>query len=155
MTRPPVPAAVVALAISSLALSGCVSPARTADQYHAKAVTTVEAASGEVATARLVVAQRLGRRVTGPYADEVVTASETALDAIDAAFGAVQPPTPASDDVHDDVGDALVTAQDAVTHARFAVRRDARGDYPGVLAELDAAGKDLADLENRLREPLS
>jgi hypothetical protein len=134
----------------TLALAGCITPARTDEQYRAKAEAAVEAASSEVATVRLTVTQRQRLKLTGPYADEVVTAGETALDAIGGAFGAVQPPSPQSDPTHDDVSDGLAAAGDAVTHARIAVRRDDRAAYPGVLAELRSAAEGLSMLEERL-----
>ena len=144
-----VPVALAALV--ALTTAGCISPARTGDQYHAKAVTAVEAASGEVATVQLAVSQRVSGRIPGPYADEVVTSSETTLGSIGTAFGSVQPPSPASDRTRDDVAEALSTAQDAAAHARIAVRRDAHGDYEDVLAELRTAAADLSAVEEQLR----
>jgi hypothetical protein len=144
-------AGVVAAATLALPLAGCVSPARTDEQYDAKAVAAVEAASSEVATVHLVVAQRARHKVTAPYADEVVTASETALDAIEGAFGAVQPPSPGADRTYDEVSQILGSARDAVTHTRFAVRRDDGEAYPGLLEELGSAGDDLSALEARLQ----
>jgi hypothetical protein len=134
-----------------LTTAGCISPARTGDQYHAKAVTAVEAASSEVATVQLTVSQRLAGKIPGPYADEVVTSSESTLGSIGTAFGSVQPPSPASDRTRDDVAEVLSTAQDAATHARIAVRRNARGDYDDVLAELKKAAADLSTVDDQLR----
>ena len=147
--RRPVP--VVAGVALTLTLAGCITPALDDDQYNAKAVAAVEAASSEVATVHLVLSQRAHRKVTSPYADEVVTSSETALDAIDGAFGAVQPPSPGADRTYDEVSQVLGSARDAVTHARFAVRRDDDGSYPARLAELRSAGDDLTTLEERLK----
>ena len=135
----------------ALTLAGCVSPARDDEQYDAKAVAAVEAASSEVATVHLVVSQRAARKVTSPYADEVVTASETALDSIEGAFGAVQPPSTGADHTYDEVSQVLGSARDAVTHTRFAVRRDDGGSYPALLEELRSAADDLATLEERLK----
>jgi len=136
----------------ALALAGCISPARTDEQYNAKAVAAVEAASSEVATVHLVVSQRSKRKVTSPYADEVVTASETALDAIEGAFGAVQPPSPLADATYAEVSEVLGNARDAVTHTRFAVRRDDDAAYADLLEELGSAGDDLSALEARLKK---
>jgi hypothetical protein len=147
--RAVLPTAGAALA---LALAGCITPAVTDDQYNAKAVAAVEAASSEVATVHLVVSQRAERKVTSPYADEVVTASETALDAIEGAFGAVQPPSPLADATYDEVSEVLGSARDAVTHTRFAVRRDDGAAYADLLEELGSAGDDLSALEARLKK---
>ena len=132
-------------------LAGCVTPARNDAQYRAKALAAVEAASSEVATARLTVTQRLDRRVTGPYADEVVTANETALGSVQNAFGAVQPPGPASDGTHDAVTDVLSAAADAVTHARIAVRRGDDAGLREAAGELGSAARELADAAGTLR----
>ena len=45
----------------------------------------------------------------------------------------------------------LGSARDAVTHTRFAVRRDDGGSYPALLDELSAAADDLATLEEQLK----
>ena len=135
----------------ALCLAGCVSPARTDEQYHAKAVVAVESAAGEVANVELAVTQRQARKLPGAYADEVVTSSETTLGAIGDAFGSVQPPSPASDGTRDDVGEALGGAQDAVAAARIAVRRDDADALTDALDELDAAGGELETAEAGLR----
>jgi hypothetical protein len=150
-SRPDRPLRLAAAALAAMCLTGCITPARNDPQYRAKALAAVEAAGSEVATARLTVTQRLDHRITRPYADEVVTANETALDAIDGAFGTVQPPTPASDGTRDAVGEVLSTAGDAVAQARIAVRRDDPADLADALAELRSAAGDLADAEESLR----
>src|SRR5919107_1538446 len=80
------------IACAAIAVSGCVTPATGTGTYEAKASMTLEAASSELETARLTVEAFLAHRVFRPYADETVTAAETALGSISAAFGSVQPP---------------------------------------------------------------
>jgi hypothetical protein len=140
-----------AVLVSATLLTACVTPARDDAQYRAKALASVEAAGSEVATAQLVVDQRLHHKITVPYADEVVTANETAMGAIQDAFGSVQPPEPASDPTRDDVGALLGDAEDAVAHARIAVRRDDAADLADVLDELASAADDLDAAEGKLR----
>ena len=154
MGRSPTPGRVRRAALGAtlaIALAGCVTPARNDEQYDAKAVAAVEAASSEVATVHLTVSQRLGRKIPAAYADEVVTASETALDAIEGAFGAVQPPSRGSDRTYAEVSEVLANAGEAVTYARFAVRRDDAGAYPDLLGQLRTAGDQLSALEKRLK----
>lgn len=136
----PVARAFGAAALAALLLSGCVTPATGRDSYRDKALTSLDAASGEVATARLTIRQ-LGRgRLFGNYADETVTANETALGAISDAFGSVQPPR-GDDRVRSSVTSLLSDAQDAVSAARISVRRaDGRG-----LAEAARQLRNVAD----------
>ena len=56
---------------------------------------------------------------------------------IEASFGAVDPPTPAEDDLRDQVLAVLGAADDALAAARIAIRRDSR-------SELGTADGDLA-----------
>lgn len=130
-------------------LAGCVTPATGRDSYADKAVTSVRAATSEVATTELTIRQLQARRIFTPYADETITANESALGSINAAFTSVQPP--AHDDaLRDDVSALLGDAEDAVAHARIAARRsnsaqlaDAQTELRKVLAELSAAEKHL------------
>lgn len=143
-------AGVVWLCIA-LVVSGCISPARTNEQYRAKARIAVQQAAGEVATAAKAVDLQLQRRTFSAYTDEVVTSSETALGGVDDSFGSVQPPDPSSDGIRDAVSSLLSDAQAAAAHARIAVRR---GDTAGMRAALDELGtvaEDLSDAEEQLR----
>jgi hypothetical protein len=131
-------------------LTGCVSPALDGGQYAHKATLAVEAATSEVATGSLVVEDDLAGKVFGTYADRVVTASESAMGSIAAAFGSVQPPSPADDALRDDVLEALSDGEDALAHARIAVRRSDDAALAAALAELRASQAALEQLEERL-----
>ncbi len=132
------------------ATAGCVSPARDDPSYRGKASSAVQAASSAVATGLLVVHQDRNKRVLGTYADEVVSAAETATGSISESFGSVQPPDPDADAIRDAVGDAISKAEDALGHARIAVRRsdakalaDSEDELRAVAKTLDEAEKDL------------
>jgi hypothetical protein len=130
-------------------LAGCVTPATGSDSYADKAVTSVRAATSEVSTAALTISQLQRHRVFTPYADETITANESALGSISSAFTSVQPP--AHDDaLRDDVSTLLGDAEDAVAHARIAVRRSAPGQLRGALQELRRVLADLSDAEKQL-----
>jgi hypothetical protein len=125
-------AVVVALA---LALTGCVGPARNSDNYHGDASAAVKSGLSEALTAHLIIGQWLDSHATGEYADVVLTDSETALGPIQDSFGSRQPDSPRDDDLRDTVLQILGDEQDALAHARIAVRRS------------DVAGLRLADTE--------
>jgi hypothetical protein len=135
----------------AMVISGCVTPARDNPQYRAKALATVQAASSEVATARLATGQLLRKRSFGTYADEVVTGDENALGSISAAFTAVQPPSRDADSVQDAVTGALSDAQDAVTQARVAIRRSDRAGMASAVRALGSVADDLSTLQARLQ----
>jgi hypothetical protein len=139
-----------AAVILAACLAGCVTPATGSDSYADKAVTSVRAATSEVATAELTVRQLQQRRIFTPYADETITANESALGSITAAFTSVQPPA-GDDALRDDVSGLLEDAEDAVAHARIATRRsnseqlaDAQKELRTVLDDLSAAEKQLS-----------
>jgi hypothetical protein len=135
--------------LAALLLTGCVTPATGRDSYSDKAVTSVRAATSEVQTARLVLQLLSQHRILSTYADETITANETALGSISAAFGSVQPPR-GDDALRDAVTKLLSDAEDAVAHARIAARRsDSRGAGDAA-EELRAVARDLARAEGRL-----
>lgn len=119
-------------------MSACVGPARNSDNYHGDASAAVKSGLSEALTARLIIDQFLDQHATGEYSDVVLTDSETALGPIQDSFGSRQPDSPSDDDVRDKVLSMLGDEQDALAHARIAVRRS---DRPG----LRQADSDLAD----------
>jgi hypothetical protein len=142
--------AAVALAGLLICLTGCVSPARDQPQYRQKAVQTLEAAAGEVATSLLALEQYERRKTFSAYADEVITSDENTAGSISTAFGSVQPPDHTSDEVRKGVMTQLSAAGDAIADARIAVRRE---DKPGMRTaadELRSAANGLEALKERL-----
>ena len=140
----------VVAVVVALLLGGCVTPATGSDSYRDKAVTSVRAATSEVATALMSVRLQLSDDILEPYADETVTANEKALGSISAAFGSVQPPA-GDDDVHDEISALLTDAEGAVTAARIATRRADEAGLREARRELRAVRSDLADAEERLQ----
>jgi hypothetical protein len=133
-----------------LTLGGCVSPAFGPDSYRGKAEQAVGAALSEVATAQLVAEQVVAGRLPRPYADETVSASEDALGSISDSFGTVQPPGE-SDEIQEEVSDALDEAAGAVTDTRIAVRRGDRVGLQTLIDKLRHLADQLAALEERLK----
>jgi hypothetical protein len=137
------------VAVLLAVLAGCATPATGADSYRDKAVTSVRAAESEVATAQLTVRLMRHGRVMRPYADETVTASETALGAIGNTFGSVQPPR-GQDTLRDDTSTLVSDAEDAVGHARIAIRRSNAGQLAAAAKELAKVADDLAKADQKL-----
>jgi hypothetical protein len=137
------------MVIAAVSLGGCVTPATGSDSYRDKAVTSVRAATSEVGTSLLTVRLLRHHRIMQPYADETITANETALGSISAAFGSVQPP-PEDDGVRSDVSDVLSAAEDAVAAARIAARRSDRVGLAKAAHDLCTAARDLSAAEKSL-----
>lgn len=138
MTSRPAPGAVrrrVAALSVALALTGCVGPARNSDNYHGDASAAVKSGLSAALTAHLVIGQWLDSQATGEYADVLLTDAETAIGPIQDSFGSRQPDSPSDDDLRDAVLQILGDEQDALAHARIAVRRS------------DVAGLRLADAD--------
>ncbi|MFL6288486.1 MAG: hypothetical protein ACJ73L_08820 [Actinomycetes bacterium] len=105
-----------------LGTAGCVSPALNVDHYQQQAVQSVAVTQSELQTTRLVLDSMLADRIFQSSADEVVSASESALSSVASSFGAVQPPA-ASAGIERRTTRYLSDAEDAVRQARIAVRR--------------------------------
>lgn len=135
--------------VAGALLSGCVLPAWGEASYRGKAQTSAAAALSEVQTARLAAEQLLRSRLQQAYADEVISASETALGSIAESFGSVQPPR-ASDAVRKEVTALLDDAGSVVADARVAARRSDSGALTGAVDGLARLADELADLEERL-----
>jgi hypothetical protein len=104
-------------------LSGCVAPAPDGQAYEGKARSSVQSALSAVGTAQLGLRASLAGRMLQPYADRLITDSESSMTSAQAAFTAVQPPSPASDALQERTATLLASAAAGVTTARIAVRR--------------------------------
>ena len=131
-------------------MAGCVAPSTDSGAFRANAVAALSSAVGEARTAALALDARVDDQVTNPYADTVVTDSESALGPIQDSFGSRQPDSPRNDDLRDTVLQVLGDEEDALAHARIAVRRsdvaglqDADADLAAVIADLTKAQADL------------
>ena len=110
-----------------MALAGCVQPvgpARTADDYERKAKDTAETLLSSVRTAELAVDVAGRDRAFPPYVSVVLSDAEDEAGAAASTFASVQPPGESSDRLRDELGDLLDTADDALSAARIAARRD-------------------------------
>jgi hypothetical protein len=118
--------------------------------YQDKADASVQAAESEVATTQTTVALLVRDRIFTAYADEVVTASETALSWVGEVFGSVQPPI-GMDALRNRTSRVLADAEEAVGHARIAVRRDDQAQLRRAAQELARSASALATADERLR----
>lgn len=138
------PAHRILLAISAtLVLGGCIAPALDRGAFEQNAKSALESAASETSTAQIAVDVLLSGKATNAYADTVVTDSENAMGGIETSFGVVDPPAPNQDELRDEVLTLLGDADDALAHARIAIRR---GD-PSALRE---ARKELEDASAHL-----
>jgi len=136
----------------ALVLTACVTPATGNDSYRGKASASIEAAISEVETTRIAVDALLDDRIMVPYADVTITAAESALGAISAAFGSVQPPDdPQADELRDTVTALVDAAEEAVTDARIASRRPQHADLRDALTMLDDVARQLDAAEAQRR----
>ena len=138
-------------ALLALLLGGCVTPARNDPQYRAKASAALQATASELGTTLLIVRQVQDGKALKPYADAVVTASETSMGGVINSFGSVQPPDPGVDAVRDGVSGVLSSASDAIAHARIAVRRPGTAQLAAVTDELVAAEHEVDRATEQLR----
>lgn len=138
----------LAAALPLVVLTACATPAFDRGAYLQNAKSALESAISETRTAELAASARLADRVSRSYADTVITDAEGAMGPIQTSFGGVDPASRADDALRDQVLTVLGDTEDALAHARIAVRRD---DRPA----LDSARADLADLAEKLQRTLS
>ena len=118
---------VLAITLTALALSGCVShpvgPARTYSSYEAKARTTASSARSSVATARLLAETASKGKTFGGYASTSASETEDALSATIGTVDSIQPPNARSQELRDELDSLLQDALTRVTDVRIAARR--------------------------------
>jgi hypothetical protein len=113
-----------------------------------QAERSTQAAVSELRTVELATKVQLAGDAWWSYTDEMVTASETTLGAVESTFTSRQPPNRAADPVYEETSTALAAASDLVTQMRIAVRRhdepevtSLRQRIPVLVARLTRAGK--------------
>ena len=143
------PGAMLAIAILLLSASGCVAPAFDADYYDEQALQSVLASESELQTTRIVLELTTADRILGTTADEIVSASETAMASVVSSFRTVQPPVSA-EGVQERTMRFLSASEDAITQARIAVRRS---DIVAIGLALQRVQRLLAGADS-VREPM-
>ncbi len=133
--------------LTALLLSACVSPAWDDHDYALKAGKTAESAVSAVRFARSAVAYR--DRMTGPYAEVVLTEAVQDLSSVNDQFGGVQPPSDASDRIRDEVLRLTEKAESEVEDLLIQARRDGVKDPKAAARELDRLASELSDFAEK------
>jgi hypothetical protein len=142
---------VPAAGCSLILLTGCIAPALDQGAFEQNAKSALESAASETQTAQIALDVLLSGSATNAYADTVVTDSENAMGGIETSFGVVDPPTPTLDKLRDDVLTLLGDADDALAHARIAVRRGDTARLNAAREELETASADLESARAALK----
>ncbi|MEU7886997.1 hypothetical protein AB0B54_15965 [Microbispora bryophytorum] len=135
--------------LTSLLLSACVSPAWDDHDYALKAGKTAESAVSAVRFARSAVAYR--ERMTGPYAEVLLTEAVQDLSSVNDQFGGVQPPSDASDRIRDEVLRLTERAESEVEDLLIQARRDGVKDPKTAVRDLDRLASELSDFAEKHR----
>ncbi|MEV7806246.1 hypothetical protein AB0O28_25200 [Microbispora sp. NPDC088329] len=143
---PPARLAPLAL-LTALVLSACVSPAWDDHDYALKAGKTAASAASAVRFARSAVAYR--DRMTGPYAEGLLTEAVQDLSSVNDQFGGVQPPSDASDGIRDEVLRLTEKAESEVEELLIQTRRDGVKDPAAAARELDGLASELNDFAEK------
>jgi broad specificity phosphatase PhoE len=137
-------AATCVTAVALGAVTSCVGPSRTDDDYERKAANTAEAISSSLGTVQLGAENVLRRNVFGPYLSRLVAEAEDDAQSAQQAFDSVQPPSDRADEVHDHLDQLVQDALDLLRDARVAARR---GDLAHVAGLRDALRKTADELD--------
>jgi len=130
-------------ALTVVLLGGCVAPPLDSSAFTGDAVASLEAVTSSTRTAELALTHWLDGDLPSPYADVVVTDSETAIGPVSSVFGGVDPPDPGADALRETVLGLLDDAGSAAADGRIALRR---GDRAGVRK----AAHDLASVSEEM-----
>jgi hypothetical protein len=133
----------VCLVAATTACVQPVGPARTADDYEHKAKDTAETVLSSVRTASLAVDVATRDRAFPPYVSVVLSDAEDDAGGAAATFSSVQPPGASSDRLRAQLTDLLDEAEDALSAARIAARRDDDHDLAAQAEPLRKIGDDL------------
>jgi hypothetical protein len=138
--------AAAALVVSTTA---CVSPARTDGDYALKAANTAEAVASAVGTA--VVAVRLSDegRVPARYLRVVLREAEEDASSAQSQFDAIQPPSPAADDLRARLDALLDQGTSTLADLRIAARRSELSRLAAIAATLPRLAERLEAFEQR------
>jgi hypothetical protein len=130
--------------LSTLALSGCVGPARTTDTYRKKAVTAAQAGQSDVETALLSVDAGVHGRLPQAYLEVVLSHSEEAFTSVQSQFDSIQPPdTATADQLRNSLDSLLSTGADGLAQLRILVRRGDTDQLKTEAAKLEPTARKL------------
>jgi len=135
------------LSLASVALvciAACVGPARTDRVYEGKAVETAKAVQSAAESARLAAAAAGRGNATGQYTSVVVSNADKDAGAAVGAFDSIQPPSRASDALHDRLEPLFTSVTSILRDLRIAARRTELHLMPGIARRLDAVITKLA-----------
>jgi hypothetical protein len=134
----------VAATIVSIALAGCVAPARSFDAYEGKAVATAQTGLSAVSTAMLAV--RAGSRGDAftPFVATALANAETDVRSASGLFDSIQPPDASSERLRTQLDAILTAADEEITTLRVRAR------WADVSA-LGSAQDRLGEIARRLR----
>lgn len=136
----------------SACMAGTVPGTPDGNTWRYKARLAAGDVTSEVATAKLVLQQELKKSQLGPYERVTLTYSDEAASQAAGSVAALQPP-PEEEKRATRVTDVLEKAAGLVTDARVAVTSGNRGDYPGIIKDLDAVTKQLGQVFHGLHAP--
>jgi hypothetical protein len=131
--------------VAVFALTACVGPSRSLDDYRKKAANTAESAVSGLQTALLAVRVAREGKAPATYLSVVLGEAEDGVTTAQGQFDSVQPPNTQADEIRTHVDDLLTQASNALSDLRIAVRR-------GHLDQLAAIAKPLPDLVDKLEK---
>jgi len=139
----------VAIAVTLALCTACVGPSRTDEDFELKAANTAEAVASAVATARLAADGAGDGKLTGNYVSVILGEAEADASAAQATFASYQPPSDASDNLRNNVGDLVSDAVDGIAAMRITARRGQLDQLPELAAQLDPVATALEQVQER------
>jgi hypothetical protein len=130
-------------------LAACVAPARTTRDYEAKAADTAEAVLASVRTASLAVRVAREGKAFGPYVSVTLSDAEGDAAPASATFLTIQPPDAASDALRARLTPILDDADNVLSLARIAARRERLDDLVSLAPKLSELGTTLERIVER------
>lgn len=137
---------VVALGVAcSLALGGCVAPARTFKPYEADAVATAQETLSAIQTALLGSSSGAKGNAFSNYLSALLGDTEDTAAAVESSFDSEQPPSPRADQLKNDLDSILQDASSVLVTLRIHARRGEIRRLDQIASPLHKVSADLDD----------
>lgn len=129
-------------------LAGCVGSSADDSDYVSKAAKTIDVVRSSVETVGLAAQVIDEGGGYDPYLNRLIgQAEDDATSAVD-GFDSVQPPSPESDDLRENLDDLTTDAIDLLSQARIAIRRSDAEGVAALAEQLQASAEALAQFKD-------
>jgi hypothetical protein len=138
----------LALAVATLVLASCLSPAINAEGYRGKVGHSAQKMAGIIGSALLVAQLDQQGKSISTFTDSVITDAERDAQSVLTALDSVQPPDQQSIELRDKADPILQQAASQLSDLRIAQRRNDRAAMAQTMGDLSHTLGDVQQLQD-------